>query len=114
MIGLPALTHTVDQLVAELDRRSPVVEVIGAQAQYARDTTQCQLLKTVDRKEVAMMVPLVFLFLPVTIVFAVLPGVAVLPAPIFRASPFVVPCGAATIAACTNHARKMLRPLSSH
>ena len=42
VIGLPpVLTRTVDQLVAELDRRTPVVEGIRAQAQYPRDNTQC-------------------------------------------------------------------------
>ena len=36
------------------------------------------MLETAGRKEVAMLVPLVFLILPVTVAFAVWPGIVVL------------------------------------
>ncbi len=78
LLGLPALTRTVDQLLAALDRGTPLVEVFRAQAQDARDDTKRQLLEAAGRKEVAMMVPLVFLILPVTIAFAIFPGILVL------------------------------------
>lgn len=78
LLGLPALTRTVDQLIAALDRGTPLVEVFRAQAQDARDDTKRQLLEAAGRKEVAMMVPLVFGVLPVTIAFAIFPGILVL------------------------------------
>lgn len=78
LLGLPALTRTVDQLVAALDRGTPLVEVFRAQAQDAREETKRELLEAAGRKEVAMMVPLVFLILPVTIAFAIFPGILVL------------------------------------
>lgn len=77
-IGLPALTRTVDQLVAALDRGTPLVEVFRAQAQDARDDTKRQLLESAGKKEIAMLVPLVFGVLPVTIAFAVFPATLVL------------------------------------
>lgn len=77
-LDLPALTRTVDQLVAALDRGTPLVEVFRAQAQDARDDTKRQLLEAAGRKEVAMLVPLVFLILPVTIAFAIFPATLVL------------------------------------
>jgi tight adherence protein C len=77
-IGLPALTRTVDQLVGALERGTPLVHVFRAQAQDSRDDAKRQLLEEAGRKEVAMLVPLVFLILPVTIAFAIFPGLIVL------------------------------------
>ncbi len=77
-LGLPAFTRFVNQLVGALERGSPIVEVLRAQAQDARDEHKRQLLETAGRKEVSMLVPLVFLILPATVIFAVFPGVVVL------------------------------------
>ncbi|MEQ1737924.1 MAG: type II secretion system F family protein [Rhodoglobus sp.] len=77
-IGLPALTRTIDQLVGALERGTPLAEVLLAQAQDSRDDAKRQLLEAAGRKEVAMLVPLVFLILPVTIAFAIFPGLLVL------------------------------------
>ena len=57
-------------------RRSP--RCLRAQAQDARDDAKRVLLELAGKKEVAMLVPLVFLILPVTILFAVYPGIVVL------------------------------------
>ncbi|WP_344202087.1 type II secretion system F family protein [Pseudolysinimonas kribbensis] len=77
-IGLPPFTRTVDQLVAALDRGSPLVDVLRAEAQDARDEAKRGLLEAAGRNEVAMMVPLVFGILPVTVLIAIWPGVLVL------------------------------------
>jgi tight adherence protein C len=77
-IQLPALSRTVDQLVGALDRGSPLVEVLRAQAQDSRDDAKRSLLEAAGKKEIAMLVPLVMLILPVTVLFAIFPGVMVL------------------------------------
>ncbi|MFC5501096.1 type II secretion system F family protein [Lysinimonas soli] len=77
-IGLPALSRTIDQLLGALERGTPLVGVLRAQAQDSRDESKRQLLEAAGRKEVAMLFPLVFLILPVTIVFAIFPGILVL------------------------------------
>lgn len=77
-IALPALTRTIDQLVGALERGTPLSEVLLAHAQDSREESKRQLLEAAGRKEVVMMVPLVFLILPVTIAFAIFPGVLVL------------------------------------
>ena len=77
-VGLPALSRTVDQLVGALERGTPLVEVLRAQAQDSRDDDKRRLLEAAGRKEVAMLVPLVFGVLPVTIAFAIFPGILVL------------------------------------
>lgn len=77
-LGLPAFTRSVEQLVGALERGTPLAEVLRAQAQDARDDAKRGLLETAGKKEVAMLFPLVFLILPVTIAFAIFPGVFVL------------------------------------
>jgi tight adherence protein C len=77
-IQLPALSRTVDQLVGALDRGTPLVDVLRAQAQDSREEAKRGLLESAGKKEIAMMVPLVFLILPVTVAFAIFPGILVL------------------------------------
>ena len=77
-IRLPALTRCIEQVTGALERGTPLAEVLRAQAQDARDDAKRELLELAGKKEVAMLVPLVFLILPVTIVFAIYPGIFVL------------------------------------
>ena len=77
-LELPPFSRCVEQIVGALERGTPLAEVLRAQAQDARDDAKRQLLEAAGRKEVAMMVPLVFLILPTTIVFAIFPGFFVL------------------------------------
>jgi tight adherence protein C len=77
---LTSLTRFVDQVVGAIDRGSPLAEVLRAQAQDGREEAKRRLLEAAGKKEVAMMVPLVFLILPMTIVFAIFPGLFVLEA----------------------------------
>jgi tight adherence protein C len=77
-IQLLALSRTVDQLVGALDRGTPLVDVLRAQAQDSRDDAKRSVLEAAGKKEIAMLVPLVFLILPVTVAFAIFPGVMVL------------------------------------
>ncbi|MCU1558613.1 MAG: Tight adherence protein [Microbacteriaceae bacterium] len=73
-----ALTRCIEQITGALERGTPLAEVLRAQAQDARDEGKRELLEVAGKKEVAMLVPLVFLILPITIVFAIFPGIAVL------------------------------------
>jgi tight adherence protein C len=77
-LQLPAFTRCVEQLTGALDRGTPLVEVLRAQAQDSRDEAKRDLLEVAGKKEVAMLVPLVFLILPTTIAFAIFPGIVVL------------------------------------
>ena len=77
-IRLPALSRAVDQLVGALDRGSPLADVLRAQAQDAREQAKRELIEIAGKKEIAMMVPLVFLIMPITVAFAIFPGVFVL------------------------------------
>ncbi|MEJ5946191.1 type II secretion system F family protein [Pseudokineococcus basanitobsidens] len=61
-----------------VERGTPLADVLRAQAQDVRDEGRRALLESGGRKEIAMMVPVVFLVLPITVAFAVFPGLAVL------------------------------------
>lgn len=77
-LDLPALSRALEQLIGALERGSPLGEVLRAQAQDARELTRRDLLESAGRKEIGMLVPLVFLILPVTVLFAVFPATLVL------------------------------------
>jgi tight adherence protein C len=76
--GLPSLARFVDGVVVAVERGTPLADVLRAQAQDVRETSRRALMEAGGKKEIAMMVPVVFLVLPVTILFAVYPGIAYL------------------------------------
>ena len=71
---LPALARFVDGVAIAIERGTPLAEVLRAQAVDVREASKRQLLESAGRKEIAMMVPVVFLVLPVTVLFALFPG----------------------------------------
>ena len=73
---LGPLLRFVDGLVVAVERGTPLAEVLRAQAQDARDTAKRELMESAGKKEIGMMVPVVFGVLPLTVVFAVFPGLA--------------------------------------
>jgi len=76
----PALSRALDQVLGALERGAPLSSVLRAQAGDARDEAKRTIIEQAGRKEVAMLVPLIFLILPVTIAFALFPGYLVLQA----------------------------------
>ena len=76
--ALPLVARFAQGIAVAVERGTPLAEVLLAQAQDSRDDAKRRLLEAAGRKEVAMLVPLVFLILPVTIAFAIFPGILVL------------------------------------
>ncbi|QAY73655.1 pilus assembly protein [Agromyces protaetiae] len=76
----PALTRALDQVLGALERGAPLAAVLGAQAADARAEAKRTIIELAGTKEIAMLVPLVFLILPVTVAFALFPGFVVLQA----------------------------------
>jgi tight adherence protein C len=72
--SLDALARFIDGLLVAIERGTPLAEVLRAQAADVREAGKRRLLEAGGRKEIAMMVPVVFLVLPVTVVFALFPG----------------------------------------
>ena len=76
--GLASLARFVDGMVIAVERGTPLAEVLRAQAQDVREDGRRAVLEAGGRKEIAMMVPVVFVVLPITVLFAVFPGFAFL------------------------------------
>jgi tight adherence protein C len=72
--SLEPLARFVDGLLVAIERGTPLAEVLRAQAADVREAGKRRLLEAGGRKEIAMMVPVVFLVLPVTVLFALFPG----------------------------------------
>ncbi|MFE7845207.1 type II secretion system F family protein [Microbacterium sp. NPDC057407] len=77
-LQIPAVTRAVDQVVAAIDRGAPLAQVLHAQALDAREDAKRTLIERAGRKEIYMLFPLVFLILPLSVLFAVFPGVFML------------------------------------
>jgi len=76
--SLLSVARFVDGVAVAVERGTPLGDVLRAQAHDARALSRRRLLEAGGKKEIAMMVPVVFLVLPVTVLFAVYPGLTVL------------------------------------
>lgn len=72
--SLPELARFVDGMAVAVERGTPLADVLRAQAVDVREHGRRNLLESAGRKEIAMLLPVVFLVLPVTVVFALYPG----------------------------------------
>lgn len=73
--GLPIVSRFAQGIAVAVERGTPLADVLHAQAADVREAGRRELIEAAARKEVAMMVPVVFLVLPVTVLFAFWPGV---------------------------------------
>ena len=72
--GLPLVARFATGVAVAVERGTPLAEVLHAQAADVREAGRRELIESAARKEVFMMAPVVFLVLPITIVFAFYPG----------------------------------------
>ena len=73
--GVPVVARFAQGVAVAVERGTPLADVLHAQAADVREAARRELIETAARKEVFMMVPVVFLVLPVTVLFAFFPGV---------------------------------------
>ena len=62
-------------MAVAVERGTPLADVLHAQAADVREAARRELIESAARREVLMMIPVVFLVLPVTVLFAFWPGV---------------------------------------
>ncbi|PUA81051.1 type II secretion system F family protein [Nocardioides currus] len=72
--GLPLVARFATGISVAIERGTPLADVLHAQAADVREAGRRNLIETAARKEVFMMAPVVFLVLPVTVLFAFFPG----------------------------------------
>jgi tight adherence protein C len=73
--GLPLVARFAQGIAVAVERGTPLAHVLHAQAADVREAGRRELIEVAARREVLMMVPVVFLVLPVTVLFAFWPGV---------------------------------------
>jgi tight adherence protein C len=77
-VSAPHVTAFVEHLAQALDRGAPLAEVVAAHARDAKEEYTRGLVDKAGKAEVAMLVPMVLMILPVTVIFAVYPGLEAL------------------------------------
>lgn len=76
--GVSTLARFAEGVAVAVERGTPLADVLRAQAQDVREASRRSLMELGGKKEVLMLVPVVFLILPVTVVFAVFPSLITL------------------------------------
>jgi tight adherence protein C len=73
-LNSPLLRKFIDSMVNAMVRGAPVAEVLTRHAQEARDHQRNRVLAAAGKAEISMMIPVVFLILPISILFALWPS----------------------------------------
>lgn len=74
----PSLSRLCQTMVTAIERGSPLAMVLHDQAQDIREHNRQRLMEEGGKREIIMLFPVVFLILPITILFALYPGLAAL------------------------------------
>jgi tight adherence protein C len=111
-VDVPAVSRFVDGVAIAVQRGTPLGDVLRAQAGDARAEQHRALLEVAGRKELLMLVPVVFLVLPTVVLVALFPAISSLAvlgsgpnprrslcSPVFSPVPAAVPVPA-TVAMC--------------
>ena len=72
--GSSDVERFIDGLVVAMERGTPIADVMRAQAADARAADRRRLMEVAGKKDVAMLIPVVFLILPVVVMVALFPG----------------------------------------
>jgi tight adherence protein C len=73
--GVPSVARFAQGVAVAVERGTPLADVLHAQASDVREAGRRELIEVAARREIFMMVPVVFLVLPVTVLIAFWPGV---------------------------------------
>lgn len=71
---LNEVSRLVDAVVVAVERGTPLSDVLAAQAGDAREAGRRALIEAGGRKEIGMMIPVVFMVLPLSVLFVLFPG----------------------------------------
>jgi tight adherence protein C len=73
-VGSPTVRRFCDSLLIALERGSPLVDVVNRQVEEIRNEQKSRLLAGAGKAEIALMIPVVFLILPISVLFALWPS----------------------------------------
>jgi tight adherence protein C len=72
------VSRFIDALCIGIEKGAPLAETLRAQADDGREARRRELLESAGRREILMLVPVVFLIMPVVVLFALWPGLVTL------------------------------------
>lgn len=73
-IQSPMVRRFCDSLMIAVERGSPLIEVVSRQVEEVRNEQRSRLLEAAGKAEIALMIPVVFLILPISVLFALWPS----------------------------------------
>ncbi|CAB4624474.1 unannotated protein [freshwater metagenome] len=74
----PLLAEFTNKVSLALERGTPLAQMLSEQGQSARAEVRNRLLRQAGKNETRMLIPLVFLILPITVLFAIYPSLELL------------------------------------
>jgi tight adherence protein C len=77
-IPQPQVIEFTNKIVLALERGTPLALMLGELGESARAEIKNRLLRQAGRNETRMLIPLVFLILPITVLFAIYPSLELL------------------------------------
>ena len=77
-LGSTSIRRFVDSMIISLSRGTSLVETLSHSVQESRNHERVRLLTAAGKAEINMMIPVVFLILPVSILFALFPSLSAL------------------------------------
>lgn len=75
-LDLDTLRRFVDSIIISISRGTSLVETLTHGANESRNQERVRLLTAAGKSEISMMIPVVFLILPISILFALYPSLA--------------------------------------
>jgi len=73
-IQSPMVRRFCDSLMIAVERGSPLIDVVSRQVEEVRNEQRSRLLEAAGKAEIALMIPVVFLILPISVLFALWPS----------------------------------------
>lgn len=73
-VGVPSVARFASTMAVAIERGTPLIAVLHAQAADAREASRRTLIESAGRREILMLMPVVFFVLPTVIIFAFYPG----------------------------------------
>lgn len=77
-IGSASVRRFVDSIIISLSRGTSLVETLSHNVHESRNQERMKLLNAAGKSEISMMIPVVFLILPISILFALFPSLSAL------------------------------------
>lgn len=77
-LDIAPLARMLDHVMSSIERGTPLADVLRVQAAESRAEAGRRLQERASAREVVMLLPLIFLILPITIAFAIFPGLLVI------------------------------------